>query len=278
MRLLSRRSAAALIWAGSGGLTFAQDEKQAPIPFEDGTLTITENEDFEKILAFDGKELARNYFVDFDKIVELDDVKVALFSVADGGNACGPAAVMVWKPKDSDIQSISVGEDDCGAPPAVTYNSIFFVPYPLPGETLPVRVWSPVSGLSIHGELHFMPQPGTKWTDVDPAKYQNIIEAFRNEAVYKAAEQLLDDKMTSVAASLLTGGGTESMASGAFYGSGCVPHACGSADGFMAVDPKAEKLYFAQEGDKPEPDTWPPVGEWPAEIREAMKNSFNPPQ
>ena len=34
---------------------FAQDEPQAPIPFEGGTLTITETEDLDKVLAFDGK-------------------------------------------------------------------------------------------------------------------------------------------------------------------------------------------------------------------------------
>ena len=279
MRLPSRPSAVALILTGLTGFAIAQQEKQAPIPFEGGTLTITENEDLEKIVAFDGKELARNYVAYFDRIVEIGGVDVALFSVGDGGNACGPAAVMVWKPKDSDIRSISVGAEDCGAPPAaVTENNIFFVPYPLPGETLPVQVWSPDAGLSVHGDITYAPQPGTDWADLDPTKLNSIVEAFKNEAVFKAGQQLLGDETTSVVTSLLVGGGTESTPSGAFYSSGCVPHACGSADGFMAVDPKAKKLYFAQEGDKPEPDAWPPVTEWPAEIRDAMKNALAPPQ
>ena len=46
--------------------------RRPPIPFEGGTLTITETADLDKILAFDGKELARNYVVYFDRIVELD--------------------------------------------------------------------------------------------------------------------------------------------------------------------------------------------------------------
>ncbi|RUT81066.1 hypothetical protein EOD15_33680, partial [Mesorhizobium sp. M7A.T.Ca.US.000.02.2.1] len=48
------------------------DDSQAPVPFEGGTLTITQPEqDGEKVLAYDGKQLATNYDVFFDKIVEV---------------------------------------------------------------------------------------------------------------------------------------------------------------------------------------------------------------
>ncbi|TIU80915.1 MAG: hypothetical protein E5W06_25880, partial [Mesorhizobium sp.] len=40
----------------------ADEDKQAPIPFEGGQLTITQPEqDGEKMLAYDGKQLASNY-------------------------------------------------------------------------------------------------------------------------------------------------------------------------------------------------------------------------
>ena len=66
-------------------------------------------------MAFDGTELARNYVAFFDRIVELRDTKVALLSVGDGGNQCGPATLLVWKPKDGGARSQIVGED-CGSP------------------------------------------------------------------------------------------------------------------------------------------------------------------
>ncbi|TIU69811.1 MAG: hypothetical protein E5W13_28655, partial [Mesorhizobium sp.] len=75
----------------------------------------------------------------------------------------------------------------------------------------------------------------------------------------------------------LVGGGTEKTASGAFYASGCVPHDCGGNDGFMAVNPANNKLYFARRGDKPEPDAWPAVNTWPAEVREAMDKALGSP-
>jgi len=258
----------------------AAQDKAPPesFPFAGGTLTITENDDFEKVLAFDGRELARNYVVFFDRTVELGETSVALFAAGDGGNACGAATVIVWKPKDGDVAAEIVGED-CGAPPAAaTTDSLYFVPYLIPGDSAPVQVWSPERGLRVGGMLSFVPQPGTGWEDLDPDGYDNIIEALSNEAVYKAATRLLAGKMNEVVTGLLVGGGTEKTVTGVFYASGCVPHACGSADAFMAVDPNGRKLYFAQTGDRPEPNAWPALKTWPPAIRSAMKAALYPPQ
>lgn len=256
----------------------AQQAAPEEIQFEGGKFTITETEDLDKILAFDGKEIARNYVVYYDRTVEVDGEKVALFAVGDGGNACGAATVMAWKPKDGGISSDIVGEE-CGAPPAaVTQYSIYFVPYLLPGQSAPVEMWSPSEGVTIAGTLSFTPQPGTQWSDLDPARLQNIVDAMRNEAVYLAAQKLLGASLTEVMTGLLVGGGTEALPSGVVYATGCVPHACGSADAFMAVDARGQKLYFAQEGEKPEPSTWPVLDTWPADIRDAMRTSLNPPQ
>ncbi|RWD31432.1 hypothetical protein [Mesorhizobium sp.] len=257
----------------------ADDDSQAPVPFESGQLTITQQEEYgEKVLAYDGKQLASNYEVSFDKIVKVGGVNVALVDVGDGGSQCGPATVIVWKPEGGTIQSVTVEQDECGAPPAaISDSAIYFVPYLLPGVSKPALQWSPTDGLTTSGNLTYMPEPGTDWKDVDPSKYDNVVDAFHNEAVYRLAETLLGKEMPEMATSLLVGGGTEKTASGAFYASGCVPHDCGGNDGFMAVDPANRKLYFARRGDKPEPDAWPAVNTWPAEVREAMDKALGSP-
>ncbi|PBB66918.1 hypothetical protein CK228_20290 [Mesorhizobium sp. WSM4312] len=255
----------------------ADDDKQAPIAFEGGQLTITQPEqDGEKVLAYDGKQLASNYDVFFDRIVKIGDVNVALVDVGDGGNQCGPAKVIVWKPKDGEIKTTMVEQDECGAPPAaISDSAIYFVPYLLPGDEKPALQWSPTSGLTTSGNLTYMPEPGTDWKDIDPSTYDNIIDAFHNEAVYKEAEKLLGKDMPDMATSLLVGGGTEKTASGAFYASGCVPHDCGGNDGFMAVDPAKHKLYFARRGDNGEPAAWPPTATWPTDVKEALDKALS---
>ena len=158
------------------------------------------------MLAFNGKELTRNYVVNYAKTVEVGGQQVALFDVGDGGNQCGTATVIVWKPENGAVESAVAG-DDCGSPPAaVTEQSIYFVPFLLPGASKPAQMWTPSDGLRVAGTLAFTPQPGTDWKDLDPAKLHNIVDAFDNEAVYAAGKQLLGDAITDVATGLLVGG------------------------------------------------------------------------
>ena len=147
------------------------------------------------------------------------------------------------------------------------------MPYLLPGDSKPALQWSPTEGLTTSGNLTYTPESGTDWKDVDPSKYDNIIDAFHNEAVYKAGQALLGNDMPDMATSLLVGGGTEKTASGAFYATGCVPHDCGGNDGFMAIDPAKQKVYFARRGDNGEPQAWPALKDWPDDIKKAYDDA-----
>jgi hypothetical protein len=241
--------------------------------FAGGLLTITENDDYQKVVAFDGKELARNYVAFFDRELDLSGTPVALVAVGDGGNMCGAAALIVWKPEDDEVQSLMVGEE-CGAPPAAaTEDSLYFVPFLVPGESSPVQVWSPDEGLRQAGIIAYAPQPDTTWADLDAASMSSIVDAFGNADVYVASQALLGSDLTDFATGLLTGGGVETIGDTVLYGSGCVPHACGAANAFMAVDPAARALYLAQQSDG-DIRTWPARDAWPSEILKAMQASI----
>jgi hypothetical protein len=285
MRFVGRFISAVALSAALCGTAAAQQEKQEPIPFAGGQLTITQPEEYgEKTLAFDGKELAHNYVVYFDRVATVGGVEVALFDVGDGGNACGPAKVMVWKPDNGGVENASIGEDDCGAPQmAISDDALYFVPWLMPGGSAPVKRWSPQQGFALAGTLTYTPDPGTGWADIDPSAYSHISDAFRNEAVYQAARGLLGDRFGDVTTALLISGDIEKTPSGIVYASGCVPHACGVSDGFMAIDAAAKKLYFAQQSekqgeDKGGADAWPDLTTWPADARAAMDKAFAPPQ
>lgn len=260
---------AALLAACAPALAQDKDPPQ-DIAFDGGTFTITQNDDFEKVLTFDGEEIARNYVLYFDREVSLGETRVALFEIGDGGNQCSTSKVIAWK-VDGKLQDTTVGED-CGAPPAyVGENQITFLPYLLPGQSEAVQTWSPEEGLRTAGDLSFTPQPATDWSNFDSDSLEYIVSALDNADAYSAAEKLLGDKLFDVVSGLMTGGNAEKQADGTVDGSGCVPHACGVSDSYMAVDPKARKLYFAQQtGDGGQPNAWPPVGEWPKPIRDRM--------
>jgi hypothetical protein len=137
----------------------AQDAEPERMPFAGGELIITQNEDLEKVLTFDGRELARNYVLYYDRTVEVDGLQVALFGSGDGGNACGTSTVIVWKPIDGEVLGDLVGED-CGAPPAaVTEDRIYFVPRP--GRSRSRRSPAPTGSTSIQSSSTTSLMPST---------------------------------------------------------------------------------------------------------------------
>ena len=268
--LLRSLIAAAVLAVGVPAAQAQQDGAGEPVPFAGGQFTITETADAEKVLSFDGREIARDYFVMFDRIVDVAGVKVALFEVGPGGNACGPNTLIAWQPEGGALQTAKAGED-CGSPPAsISTDAIHFVPYLMPGESRPLQAWSPEGGLKIAGILQFTPQPGSNWADLDPAALTYPVEIFSNADVYEASRALLGERLGDVATGLSVSGGLERLPSGIFTASGCVPHACGISDAFMAVDVAGRKLWFAQQAEGDTPDMWPKAGEWPAEVHEAM--------
>ncbi len=260
---------AALLLAAASSPAPAQEE---PIAFGSGGFTITEQDDGTRLLAFDGKELARDYFVFHDGIFEIDGVEVALFEVSEGGNACGANTLIVWQPEGRGIEALQA-TDDCDAPSAaVSPYGIYFVPYLLPGASDVVRTWSPGEGLRIAGRLNFMPQPGTGWADV--AMPGHMMDVFANEAVYEASRATLGDALTEVARGLSVGGEPTALGEGRFWSRGCVPHACSLSDSFMAVDAKARTVFFAQQTEGGAPRSWPDAAGWPQDIRAAMAGAL----
>ena len=270
MRIAALALAAAALLAGP---VAAQDEADKPVEFAGGKLTISETAEGEKVLSFDGRKIAKNYVVFFERLAEVGGAPIALYEVGDGGNACGANTVIVWKPEGGDLTTVTAGQDCGSPPPAVTDSAVYFVPFLLPGESQPVQIWTPDGGMKSAGQLSFAPQAGTVWGDLDPTKLGHIMEAFDNADVFAAAQKLLGKNLTDVATGLSVGGGVETLKSGIFYSFGCVPHACGSADAFMAVDARGKKLFFAQQGDG-KVAAWPKVDGWPQDLRKAMQEAI----
>lgn len=256
-------------FALSIGVAVAQDGRIETHDFEGGKITITEKEDGQKEVAFNGTLLASNYSVFFDQIAEVGGQPVALISVGEGGNACAPGTLIVFK-NSVEVTADYVGEDCNSAAPSVSSDRIVFVPYLLPGETADVWSWSPDDLTQLAGRISYATNPDAGWEDFDPAALGHMLDAFKNDAIYKAAQSLLGSNLTSFATSLSVGGGPETLPSGVIWSRGCVPHACGVSDGFMAIDPKGQKLYLAQLSDDGEPLSWPDAKTWPEDVRTAM--------
>ena len=144
----------ALVFAAALAASPAAAEDADSQAFAGGQVTISETADGDRILAFDGQELARDWFVGFDRAATVAGTDILLYSVGPGGNACGPDAVIVWKPDDGAVRADRFG--DCGAPPAANDGErLVFLPWVAPGEAAAVTIWTPADGFRLAGRLAF---------------------------------------------------------------------------------------------------------------------------
>ena len=269
MRISARLMAAFLFAAGLATPVLAQDQVE-DIAFAGGTITIAETPDYDKVVSFNGEEIDRDYQVFFDRIVTVSGTEVALVSIGPGGNACGANTLLLWSDGQGGVKSEKL-PGDCGWPqPAVSDYAVFFVPWPGPGEELPVQRWQPEEGFHTAGLLRFSPEPETGWADLAGTPTRHPLDYFSNEAFFMDAAATLGDDLAEYALGLRVAAEMEKLGGDLHAATGCVPHNCGGADSLLIVDIAAKKAWFAQMRGA-EIAQWPDDDQWTAATRDALR-------
>lgn len=246
------------------------DEVIETVDFDGEVITISQTDEGEQVISLGEQELGRNYFAGFDRVTEVSGIPVALFYLGDGGNACGPSTLIVWREDEETLKSINYTEG-CDTPaPAISDNGILFVPYLSPGETRPLKRWSAPEGIRTMGNLSYSPEPGTGWRQLTENPVGHPLDLFANEAVYNTAASLLGGDLEHYAMGLRVASEPKKLKSGMIMASGCIPHNCGGGDSFITVDTTGEALYLAQQ-DGTGHKYWPDIANWPAPALEALE-------
>ncbi len=256
----------------------AQEDIPAPVKFGDGEITFARGEDEEIAVTFNGQEIYRNYFVVFDRVVKVGETDVALLLGGDGGNACGPATLIVTQPEGAVDAKVDVAGEDCGAPSAeVTPNEILFVPYLVPGAKDKVQSWTPDGGLTVKGEIAYVPKEGSNWGNLDPAAADHPFGLLGNADVYAAAQTLTGDKFDELVLLLGVAGPPEILDKKYVSAPGCQAHACGVANGFIGLDLEKKQVFAATKYSDAGATLWPAdVASWPEPLKKAWEASITP--
>ena len=256
----------------------AQEEVPASIKLGDSEITFARGEDDEITVTYAGKEIYRNYYVSADQTVMVEGQQVALISGGDGGNACGPATLIVTVPDGAIDAKVEIVGEDCGSPtPAVNANEILFVPYLVPGAKALVQSWAPSTSLVTVGEISYVPKAGSTWANFDIKNADTPHAVLANAEIYTATTTLLGHKFDELVL-LLSVSGTPQLIDGKYVSAfGCQPHACGDANGFLGLDLEARAVYAATRySDQPE-TFWPSdFKTWPQALQKAYEASKQP--
>ncbi|MGH6762268.1 MAG: hypothetical protein ACRECW_11850 [Phyllobacterium sp.] len=250
----------------------AQEEMPPPVVFGDGELGITQGEDEQKVLRFNGLELLRNFYVAYLETATVGGKPIAFFEAGEGGNTCAPELVAIWENEgDPDPRVDHLGENGCSSGEvSIEADAVRMTPYVVPGETQPVRAWSPERGVFEDGTVSFEPAEGTGWADLEPEAMSHPYDLFANADVYAEAQALLGGGLAAFARGLSVASEPEFVAGRFIVGDGCVPHSCTLSDAFIAVDTKDHKLFVAQKADSKLDMIQPDRSQWPAEMIEKL--------
>lgn len=264
-----------LILAGSVAAARAEADLPAAVPFAGGVFTFAIGEDEEIALSYAGQEVHRAPMIRFDRILTVGGVEAALFHAGDGGNGCGPQMLIFTLPKDAVDPVVDIAGEECGAPdPALTNDGLIFVPQVPPGGTALVERWTPKGGVTIAGELSFIPQPETGWEELDPAKITHPVELFNISEIYAALQELAGDRFVELADKLGTAS-PPALIDGKFLAApGCQPSACASNQGFAGLDIESKAVFAAMRGEEGAETLWPSdKAKWPEALLKAWEAS-----
>jgi hypothetical protein len=271
MRLL----ALTLILLNSAASARAEIPVPAPVPFAGGEFTFAIGEDEEIAMSYAGQEVHRAPVIKFDRMVSVGGVEAALFNTGEGGNGCGPQMLIFTLPPDAVDPVIDIAGEECGAPePAVTADAIYFVPHVPPGGTALVERWTPKDGVTVAGEISFMPQPETGWADFDPAKISHPVDLFNNAELYAALQALAGQRFVELADKLGTAS-PPTLIDGKFLAApGCQPSACSSDKGFAGLDIEKKAVFAAIRTEDGTETLWPAdKAAWPEALIKAWEAS-----
>lgn len=244
--------------------------------FAGNEVEVVQTDDFDRLLRVNGNEVFRDFQIFIERSIPLGGREVLLAAAGPGGNACGSYPVVLTPADDGTLTVATPIGTGCGlfADVAATSDRLIFVGYPQPGIPASIDQWRPNGGLEHVGRIEFEPEPETGWATLDPASVSHPIELFSNGDVYRAAADLAGGDLGSLAASLRVSGSPEFLDGRFLFATGCTPHACGTADGLIAVD-MTERAVFAATDATDTPSVWPPAGDWPEPLRAKLEDWQN---
>ncbi len=268
MRGIVLAVAGAMVSAGPA----AAETVEQTMEFAGNRLQVVQTDDFERVLKANDRELFRDFQLWLDRAIPLGSRQVLLASAGPGGNACGSYPVVVIPANDGSLTVATPIGTECGlfAEMAATPTELVFFGHASPGNPASIDRWSPTTGLEHVGRIEFEPQPDTGWSTLDTGDVSHPGFLFDNADVYRAISALAGTDLGAFSTSLSVAGALELVDGRYLVGMGCTPHACGAADGFIAVDVHGRAVYAATDATE-QRSIWPAADGWPPALRTRLE-------
>jgi hypothetical protein len=246
-------------------LPLAAQERPVPVKIGPAMLEIVDRAEAGHELRHDDRVLAKEYRIEPGPVVASGDAHVAVFDMWGGGNACVAWPLVVLVDAAGKVALDRRFETECtGFAYASQTDAIVLVRRAFPFED--GAVWQAAgNGVRFLGTLKFAPQPNSTWADLDKA-LDHPLSLFDVAPLDAAVRKLTGSSYAEFARALGVASPVE--ARGPYLiGSGCLPHACGDTEGFLAIEREAKRIFLGLKT-RGRVRAWPALAAWPKPLRD----------
>lgn len=233
-------------------------------------ITLTE-QDYEKILKVDGREMHRNAIILFDEMTTVSGVPIIIGSSSGGGNACDGSPFVIslriaGKAKlDGPIDSCATVSHD------IENDKVIFSTPNLPGKGQEKWQWTAEAGLKSIGTTEFKASDNSGWNALREQSIRYPWDVFDNVEISSQIKQLLGSDFEKYQA-ILTGVGSGEYSNGDYSGQSCTPHSCTFEEAIIYLSHSDKKVYAGYKLDGQKIKVFPVVKEWPDKAKAELRS------
>lgn len=228
-------------------------------------------QDYEKILKIDGREMHRNAIILFDEMTTVSGVPIIIGSSSGGGNACDGSPFVISLPIDGKAR-LDGPIDSCASVSHNVENDMVIFSTPnLPGKGQDKWEWTAAEGMKSAGSVAFKASDNSGWNALREQTIRYPWDAFNNVEINRQIRQLLGSDFDKYQV-ILTGVATGAYKNGDFVGHSCTPHSCTFEEAIIFLSYNDRKVYAAFKPDGQTIKVFPVVTEWPDKAKAELRS------
>lgn len=233
-------------------------------------ITLAE-QDYEKILKVDGREMHRNAIILFEELTTVSGVPIIIGSSSGGGNACDGSPFVISLPIDGKAK-LDGPIDSCATMSHdIEKDKIIFSTPNLPGKGQDKWQWTANEGLKKAGSVAFKASDNSGWNALREQTISYPWDVFDNVEISAQIKQLLGSDFHKYQ-TILTGMGSGEYSRGDYFGQSCTPHSCTFEEAILYLSYSDKKVYAAYKLDGQKIKVFPVVKEWPDKAKAELRN------
>lgn len=233
-------------------------------------ISLTE-QDYERILKVDGREMHRNAIILFYEVTTVAGIPIIVGSSSAGGNACDGSPFVISFPEDGKPRLDGPIDSCASVSYKIDQGKVVFLSPNIPGKGQDKWEWTAIEGMKSSGTIAYKATDTSGWNALREQSIQYPWDAFNNVEISGQIKQLLGPDLDKFQG-ILTGIATGSYQNGDFIGHACTPHSCTVEEAIIFLSYADKKVYAAFKPDGQKIKVFPIVKEWPEKAKSELRS------